>query len=327
MLIVSLCTFDVFSFSFFISPEQLLKLERGRLQALKAIVIPIRKRRQEVHVIRPITDSLIRKVENALVQIRKQEDRLTDLLNHPVVLQLSNLKNILREVCEEVKNFHENFKKRLCVSLPKVRSGEEEEGILQEILEWRNQSPCNGKIFASWLQNKKADINVLAAILYNRNVHKLRLHLDFTVAMVIKRHGEHDEYSSIVKSFNVRGEPKNPEFRNFFPMIERLFEIRKVYAGFFEFAENNKHLSYTECVILEETLKQGEESNWDIFLKLYEKGSPVSGKFLPPPNIHSLQVTARKSTGIYSGSARIGNYSGSARSSSSGSNSSYYYYY
>ncbi len=157
----------------------------------------------DTHLIHSITEGKIKLVEGAFTEIQELESRLADLINHPVVSEIRNLENNLKEVQASLEIFHSNFREKIRNALPNIRDNKAGEDDLLEILNWRHQSPGNGGALASWLQETESDCDAIASLLLNLEVYDNRrltiLLLDrsvtFVVAMAIRRYCEHSRYT------------------------------------------------------------------------------------------------------------------------------------
>ncbi len=263
------------------------------LQAMKATLVPIQKYSRNAQIIRPITDSIVKKVENALAETNELEDRLEDLLSHQVVHKLTNLKHIVKDVCEQVNTFHSNFTVKIREMLPKIRSGKSKETKLLDVLEWRNRSPFSRKCLTSWLQGKEQDVNIIECLLstydYCDQLQLCRVLLDFNirfvVAMVIKRYGEQDKYSKNLETFNKEDRQpgfwrawgsgrEDPKPEMFVPIKNKVQDIRKMCEDFSDLSKTEGKYK-TKYVITEEKLGEDQDGTWEVYLELYEKGAPV----------------------------------------------------
>lgn len=167
------------------------------------ILVPLRVFHPEAHLIRAITESKIRLVEETFTEIQEMETRLADLINHPVVDELPILENNLKEVRTGLDMFHANFRAKIRGALPSIRDNKVDEDELLEILKWRNQAPCNGRSLATWLQDMEGDCDVIASLLLDLEVYDQRRlttllmdrNVKFVVAMVIKRYCKHNRYT------------------------------------------------------------------------------------------------------------------------------------
>ncbi len=277
--------------------------EDRSIRALTATLVPLRLFNPNAKLVREITDTVVRKVEQVFVEIDRLEERLANCVDNETVDKFPHLKNILGEVRDVVEMFHLNFKTKIRHALPKIRSGCHGEDILVETLDWRRQSPCNTSFIEDWVQDKECDIDVIDSLLTNLEVYDKRKlnqvlldrQVDYVVALVIKRYSRRDPYSKIIDDFNTKGSWKPEGKIKFFSMMDKIQDIRETSERFSRFHESNQGLGTTKFTVLEEALEDGDEAKWEIFLRLYGKGKLTAAKFLPPPKVDGIQVRHKHS--------------------------------
>ncbi len=170
---------------------------------------------------------------------------------------------------------------------------------------WACQSPGGFKgdpgRGGAWLGNGDRCIAVIDSVIANLEVYDegrlnqvlLDRQVDNVVALVIKRYSERDPYSRIIADFNGNGEEKTQEEMKFIPMMDKVENIRQIIDRFSIFAETNRDLGSTKFAVLKDSLADGDEAKWEIFLRMYGRGKVTAEGFLPPPSVHKLQVQNR----------------------------------
>ncbi len=247
---------------------------------------------------REITETVVKNVEQAFVEIEGLEERLANCVDNNVVDRFSHMEHIFRDVRNVVRMFHLKFRTKIRHALPKIRSGCQGEDLLGDILDWRKRSPCNSSSLVAWIRDKECDIDVIDSLLNNIEVYDERMlnqvllnrNVSYVVALVIKRYSQRDPYSKTIDNYitNCTWEPENDA--KFFPMMDNIHDIRETSGSFSRFAENNRELGTTKFIVLEECLTVGDEAMWAIFLRLYGKGKIAAANFLPPPTVDEIQV-------------------------------------
>ncbi len=266
---------------------------------MTAMLVPLRIIDENAELTREISDAVVKKVEDVFIEIDQLEERLDNCHEESVVDAFPLLRGIFEDVGGKVKDFHLKFKTKIREALPKLRSSSDGEDLLVKALDWRNQSPCNLRSLTAWIQNKESDIDVIGSLLTNLEVYDkrrldqllLKREVQYVLALVIKRYSHRDPYSKIIDDFHTCKEEQPGPDMKFFPLMDKIYDIKKISESFSMFVKNNERLGKTKFTVLEESLAEGDEAKWEIFLSLY--GRPTTAKFLPPPNVNNIQVHCR----------------------------------
>ncbi len=277
---------------------KLMEIEGTTSRPLTASLVPLKLFNPNAQLLREISDTIVKKVENAFVEIDRLEERLVHLRGHPVVEKFRNLEKSISQVQDDVAMFHLKFKSKIRQALPKVRSSHNGEDLLVEILDWRARSPCRSAFLEAWTQDKEDDTDVIDSLqadfeVYDRRkLNRVLLNRDVNhvVALVIKRYGQQDQYSKIITDFNDHDTAQLQTEVRYFPMMDKREDILHSGDSLLAFAENNRDITSTKFVILEEALADGEEEQWQVCLKLYGKRKATEETFVPPPNVRQIQV-------------------------------------
>ncbi len=265
---------------------------------MAATLVPLRIFNKNAQLMKEISETVVKKVERVFIEIDQLEERLANCLDNIAVDKFPLLENTIRDVREAVEMFHLNFKRKIRYALPQIRSGSQNEDLLVKILDWRKQSPCNSSSLVAWIRDKECDIGVIDSLLTGRDVFDdlglnqvlLDNQVDYIVALVVKRYSQRDPYTKIIDDFNTNDAWEPGSHMELFPMMDKIQDIRKISERFSRFAENNKNIGITKIAVKEESLAEGDEAKWEIFLRLFRKGETTEAKFLPPPGLDKIQV-------------------------------------
>ncbi len=278
------------------------------------MVVPLYQFSNRAPRTRNISDSLVKEIENTFDHMEDLVTQLQGLTQDPFIHKLPSLKNAVTGVKKEVEVFNLKFKNLIQEMLPQARTIKgKKNDELRRILQWRDGSPCNGNLLSAWIDNKEQDLNILHTLIMDIEVSNathilLQGNLSFVVALVIKRYTTPDTYSKTIAEFNSTAVVKTscslkspicgrvkvaPQYNiKLLPLKERADKILTVHHMFANFFEDNKDSESTKCIVEEETLAEGEESHWDIWLRVYDRQNPDDVKmFYPPPGIEDIKVS------------------------------------
>ncbi|XP_034770646.2 uncharacterized protein LOC117401647 [Acipenser ruthenus] len=116
---------------------------------------------QAAQLVREISIGLIRRSHQVLEELNEYDAQCNDLMNDRIAVQFPEIKTKIRNfkgMCSEYKLV---FQKSLARTLPSIRGGGKEEGVVTDILTGKEQSPFRNEMLAGWLEDKEREINVL----------------------------------------------------------------------------------------------------------------------------------------------------------------------
>ncbi|XP_078272193.1 uncharacterized protein LOC144602944 [Rhinoraja longicauda] len=112
-------------------------------------------------LVRGISVGLVNRCQSVLEQLSEAVMRCNDLMKESVADQFPEIGNRIlhfREICLEYTLF---FQGNLARVLPSIRGGGEEEGLLENMLKNREQSPFKHQALITWLDDKEREMKVV----------------------------------------------------------------------------------------------------------------------------------------------------------------------
>nr|XP_025038036.1 uncharacterized protein LOC102449435 [Pelodiscus sinensis] len=116
-------------------------------------------------MVREISTALIFDVQMALEQLTELDMRCNDLVKNPKVRTFPEMQRkiqLFKDLCMQHRQI---FQKELARILPSIRGGGKEEGILVDILTYKNQSPFNTQQLNEFLNKKEREMNFVSSYL------------------------------------------------------------------------------------------------------------------------------------------------------------------
>ncbi|XP_051899565.1 uncharacterized protein LOC127585890 isoform X1 [Pristis pectinata] len=114
-----------------------------------------------IQLVREISMGLVNQCQQALEQLNETVQRCNDMMNDSVTIQFPEIRDRIqqfREMCLEYKLV---FQRTLARVLPSIRGGEEEGGLLVDILQNKEQSPFKHQSLITWLDDKEWEMMVV----------------------------------------------------------------------------------------------------------------------------------------------------------------------
>ncbi|KAK5850409.1 hypothetical protein PBY51_001292 [Eleginops maclovinus] len=108
-----------------------------------------------------ISVELVRKVQDALEELKEAEMRCNDSLGDKLVEDFPQITKDLRTFQKLCGYYKSNIQQIMRQKVPSIREGKEDESSLEKVFEDRHQSPFNHDTLNRWLENKEREINVI----------------------------------------------------------------------------------------------------------------------------------------------------------------------
>uniref|UniRef100_A0A8B9JNQ3 SNTX thioredoxin-like domain-containing protein n=1 Tax=Astyanax mexicanus TaxID=7994 RepID=A0A8B9JNQ3_ASTMX len=139
-----------------------LKQDKSKAVPLKVTLYPLASLDSRAAKLeRSVQESLLNKVESALDELTTVDMRCQDLLKNKTVNDFPDVKERLQTFLELYSDYKSLFKKELRRLLPAIRSGEENEQELVNILKIHQASPFRPKILKQWLESFQIEVDRL----------------------------------------------------------------------------------------------------------------------------------------------------------------------
>lgn len=108
-----------------------------------------------------VTDALL----NIIESFNEFETRVSDLLKSNVCSIFSSLQNQISRCEKAASEYRKNLLTRLSILLPVVRSGDEEEKLINDVLDEVASSPFHQTYLSTWISRKEKEMKVLSTYL------------------------------------------------------------------------------------------------------------------------------------------------------------------
>jgi len=115
--------------------------------------------------VREISSQVTDGLQDIISSFDDFETRLSDLIENNVCSIFSSLKRQISRCGKAVSEYRKNLLKTLSSLLPVVRSGDEEEKILTDVLDKVASSPFHQTCLSSWISGKEKEVKLLSTYL------------------------------------------------------------------------------------------------------------------------------------------------------------------
>ncbi|XP_029443845.1 uncharacterized protein LOC115083907 [Rhinatrema bivittatum] len=245
-------------------------------------------------LVRNISIELVLEAEAALEELNEVNMTCKDMMNHPSTISFPEIKKKIMTFSDLCIQYKLTFQQQLANSLPAIRGGGEEEGVLMDILSRKGQSPFSTtqlQGFLDKMQQELAFVDSCLRALENVSVisserELSKLMLDVMVEQVVSFNftslNEEEPYLQdlelwLQSQFQNKIHEKK-EFKPWFSNREIIKKTRKSVKAFMDFLSINKSRESTQFIVA----SVSEQNNPGSSIYLYENGELVSTNFEPP---------------------------------------------
>ena len=261
-------------------------------------------------IVRPVKE-ISSQVTDGLQEIIASFDdfqtRLSDLLVNNVCSIFSNLKRHISRCGKAVSEYKRNLLKTLSSLLPVVRSGDEVEKILSDVLDKVASSPFHQTYLSSWISGKEKEVKLLSTYLeYLKDVQLVlsleeldsvvdSLDYDRVVCFSLLPVSDHDDMAEQMYAFLRSGScdqerlAANPWFEN----PERINDIKSKARIFRGFVKENGRNENTKFIFT--NIRRSTDEKF-VTINLYEDGH--CSDFEPPGQPEKPYATEKSNSSI-----------------------------
>ncbi|XP_078075282.1 neoverrucotoxin subunit alpha-like [Mustelus asterias] len=116
-------------------------------------------------LVRDISIGLVNRSQSGLEQLNEAVMKCNDMMRDSVAVQFPEIGNRIKQFQNMCLEYKLVFQKTLARMLPSIRGGGEEEGLLVDILNNREQLPFSSQLLITWLENMEKEITMVRSCL------------------------------------------------------------------------------------------------------------------------------------------------------------------
>ncbi|XP_053569215.1 uncharacterized protein LOC128659671 [Bombina bombina] len=252
-------------------------------------------------LVRDISNNFVLKAESIVQQMAEVNMQCYDLMRHPAAETFPDIKKKIsqfREVCEQFKLI---FQMQLAQTLPSIRGGGSEEGVLVDILTRSEQSPFGKVHIEEFFRRVEQELNVLKTYMEampdiivkstETTINELILNpnIFYVVCYNFSSINEEDPYLTDISQWLLshNHESNNNVYKRinvtpWFKVTNVSKKARTFLKAFQQFAMVNASSDKIKCIIS----SVSDQSNPGVSIYLYDRGELVSAQFEPPAKPH-----------------------------------------
>lgn len=257
--------------------------------------------------VKEISSQVTDRLQDIISSFDDFETRLSDLLVNNVCSIFSSLKRQISRCGKAVSEYRNNLLKTLSSLLPVVRSGDEVEKILTDVVDKVASSPFHQTYLSSWISGKEKEVKLLSAYLdYLKDVQLVlsledldsviaSLDYDQVVCFSLLPVSDQDDMAEQMYAFLRSGswEQERPSAKPWFENPEIINDIKSKARMFRGFVNENGRNGNTKFIFTNIHRSTGEKV---VTVHLYEDGHATD--FEPPGKPEKPYATEKSDSSI-----------------------------
>ncbi|KAM4689095.1 uncharacterized protein O3C94_007236 [Discoglossus pictus] len=255
-----------------------------------------------------ITLNVLSDIQTAMEELLDIDVVCSDMIKNPVAKVFPELKEKIKDFRKLCIQYKQTFQRELAKTLPSIRSGNENEGVLVDLLTRKEQSPFNIKSLQHYLDTKQQELDCVSSYLsllkdvkmissqteLNQMIRNptIKEVISFTFTSVKKEDTflpflkKYLQSSMMMKSGDLTKDGQI-NGRQWFQQTEINKNCRRYFAMFSEYFREKKDNNETHFIVSSIL----DEENPGVSIYLFQEGELVSKQYEPMTTKSILQAT------------------------------------